>query len=74
MVIENIKIKDYEDKLSYIPKKIEDLKEMKLKVTREEYQWNPSRSIASNLEKGVEPLCIKDNVQKYYAKYGTLSF
>tara|TARA_A100000172_G_C2992387_1_gene93290 strand:- start:87 stop:584 length:498 start_codon:yes stop_codon:yes gene_type:complete len=67
-------IKDYEDQLSYIPKKIEEIKKMKLKVTREEYQWNSSWSIDSNLEKGVEPLCIKDNVQKYYANYGTLSF
>jgi len=67
-------IQEWENQLSYIPEKIERLNKMKSKISKDQYNWKTYRSIDSNLEKGVEPLHIKDNVSKYYSKYGEIGF
>tara|TARA_Y100001973_G_C5074990_1_gene269499 strand:- start:57 stop:551 length:495 start_codon:yes stop_codon:yes gene_type:complete len=67
-------IEEYENMLSNIPEKIERLNKMKSKISKDQFNWNTARSIDSNLEKGVEPLRIRDNVSKYYVRYSSLSF
>jgi len=67
-------IQEWENQLSYIPKNIERLNEMKSKISKDQYNWKFYRSIDSNLEKGVEPLIIRDNVSKYYSRYSSLNF
>ena len=67
-------IQEWENQLFYIPEKIERLNKMKSKISKDQYNWKTYRSIDSNLEKGVEPLHIKDNVSKYYSKYGEIGF
>ena len=67
-------IKGLEEELSYIPKKIERIKQMKLKVSQEQFNWTTGITIESNLENGVNSLIVKEIVKKYYSIHSTMSF
>ena len=67
-------IKGLEEELSSIPEKIERIKQMKSKVSQEQYNWKTGITIETNLEKGVDLLKIKEIVKKYYSIYSTMSF
>ena len=60
-----------EQRLSSIPEDIEELKEMKLLVSKEQYNWNLGGTMVSNFNDGIDSLRVSDKVEKYYSTYGT---
>ena len=60
-----------EERLASIPEDIEELKEMKLLVSKEQYNWNLGGTMVSNFNDGIDSLRVSDKVEKYYSTYGT---
>lgn len=65
-------IRNLEERLASFPKRIEQLNEMKLLVSEEQYNWDFGDTIESNFNNGINSLKVSDKVEKYYISYSTL--